>query len=487
MNRLPVAAAGALVALVACAKLAGLEDPDPGPPGDGADAGTEGRQAAPGIAVKPESVAITTSCAGGGDTAFITIENQNETPADYELQVPEGSAFALRNDADASVGSLKGTVPAKGLVLVYLRAMPTKAGTFAGQVIVHIGERVTQIPVQVTVTGGALVFSPDLVDFGEVRQQTTSQGQTIEITNTGTQPVNVLGLDRTPASGATAEFSIDTGGGSINIAPGEKATVVATLLPGNAGPQVTEVFEPRTQEPTCGALPTVTLKGTRVNQDVTVNPASLDFGEVDCMSAGGAARIITVSNYGNGPADFTATAPSDSWFEVTQESPNVPKANGGEPSTRTVTVKLKPVGATIGGHSEAIEVKVTNPKPEKTTTVTATVKSVGGVIDIVPTTLSGFAPGGTKSFGIKNTGNKYVYVRHTSSNPSSFVVTDDTNETALLPGSIFYIARDVKFVGRTAGTHQADIVTEKGSPPPLTPSSGNLCGAVPVVKVSATR
>ena len=482
-KRLPLAAAGALVALVACASIAGIEEPDETSKAEGADGGDDGvRQPAPGIAITPESISLTASCSGAGDPAFITIKNDNDTAADYELQVPEGAAFALRDANDASTATVKGSVPPKGLVLVYLRATPTRAGSFPSQVLVHVNGETTQLPVQVTVNGGALAFSPNLVDFGEVRQQTTSPPQTIEIENTGTDAVNLLGLVPTPASDAGAEFAIDIGAGSVNIGPGAKATVTATLLPGAAGQPVSAIFEPQTQEPTCGALPQLTLEGTRVNQDVTVNPVSLAFGDVDCQSGGGATKTITISNYGNMPVDFNVSTPPSSWFDVTPGGPSVPKANGNTPGQQTITVKLKPVGSTIGNHTDPVEVAIMGPAP-KTTTVTATVRSVGGILSISPTTLSGFGEGTTKSFTIRNTGNKFIYARHTSSNAGAFAV-DGTS--ALTPGLPLPV--NVKFVAQQSGTHQADITTTRTSSPPIIlPESGNLCEPPAVVKVSATK
>ncbi len=484
---LPLAAAGALVALVACANLAGLEDPDPSASSNAADGGENGLASGRGFSVTPESVTLTTSCSGAGEPAYISIENQSDAPAEYELQVPDGSAFALRAENDASVGKLQGTLPARGVVLVYLSATPTKAGTFAGQMIVRVGEQTTQVPVQVIVNGGTLELSPDLVDFGEVQQQRTSQPQTIQIANVGTEPVNVLGFVRTPPGNAGAEFAIDLGAGSVNIAPGKQATVSARLLPDAAGPPVSELFEPRTQEPTCGALPKLTLEGTRVNQDVTVNPASLDFGEVGCQTAGGATRTITVSNYGPSPADFTVSTSPTSWFEVSTDATSVPKATGGTPGTRTITVKLKPVGSAIGDHAEPIEVNVTTLVPPKKTTVTASVKSVGAVLTISPAALNGFANDQTRPFTVKNTGNKFVYVRHTSSNTGAFAIVNNSNESALTPGAFFPTSVDVKFVAQANGTHSADIVTARINSPLLFPESANLCEPPAVVKVTATK
>ena len=482
--RLLLAVATALSALAACATIAGLEGTPPTAADDGGPDGG-GRELSEGITVTPESIAITTSCSGAGETKYITIDNQGDVAASYELEVPEGSAFALRDDADASATNVKGTVPPKQLVIVYLRVTSAKAGTFDGQVIVRVGERVTQVPVKVTVNGGALAFFPDLVDFGEVRQKTASMPQSIDIENTGTEAVNVLGFVRTPPSDAGAEFSVSAGG-SINVPPGEKAKVTATLLAGDAGAPVTSTFAPETQSPTCGELPTLTLKGTRVNQDVTVNPVSLDFGDVDCASAGGATRTITVSNYGGASAALAVSTPGSSWFDVSAGAPSVPPASGDKPGTTPITVTLKPVGATFGTHSDPIVVEVTGPET-KTTTVTATVKSVGAVLAISPLTLSGFAPDGTKSFGVRNTGNGFVYVRHTSSNTGAFKIDNGTSETPLAPGSIFALNVDVTFVAEAAGTHQAQITTTRIGSPPLYPRSGNLCEPAPVVQASATK
>ncbi len=487
-RHLLLAATGALVALVACAKIAGLEDPDPSARGgDGEDTGT-GPQSSAQVAVSPASVSLDTSCAGGGDraTAHVTIENKASTDADYELEVPEGSAFALRDAADASVGKLTGKIPANGVVLVYLRATPTRAGTFDGQVIVRVGGYATQVPVKVTVDGGALAISPNLVDFGEVRQQTTSAPQTIEIENTGTKPVNLLGLATVPPGGASADFTVDLGAGSVNIAPGQKATATVTLAPGPAGPPVSAVLEPTTQEPTCGELPKLTVQGTRVNQDVTVNPVALDFGEVPCVSAGGATKTITVSNYANVAASFTVSAAASAWFDVAADALTVPPANGSTPSTRTITVTLKPVGQGIGSHVDPIEIDVTSPNPKKTT-ATATVKSVGGIIEASPLTLSGFRPDQSKrSFAVRNTGNKYVYVRHFSTNANAFVVSGSTDETPLTAGAILPVSVEVNFVAQGNGAHQADIITEKTDPPILVPAGGNVCSAQ-IVKVSGMR
>jgi hypothetical protein len=484
LSRSFVVVALALAPALACARLAGLDDPDP-PASNGSgsspDSGSPGVILGDGITLKPESIALTTSCAGNDDAQYISLENQGDKDWPYELQVPEGSAFQLRDGADASVRSLTGTLPAKRILLVYLRVTSTKAGNFGGQVIVRVGEHTKSIPVNVTMNGGALAISPTLVDFGEVRQNTASPPQTVEIKNTGTEAVNVTGLGAAAGSDAGTEFDVSFGSAaSVNIPPGETANATVTLVAGPAGAKVTSTLEPRTQSPTCGELPTLTLSGTRVNTEVTVNPISLGFGSVGC-GVGGATKTVTISNFSNMPASFTAAAPAISWFTVDPASGTVPREMMGVPGTATVTVTLKPV-PTFGNRTDAIDIIVA--EPAKTTTVLASVMGKGAVLSISPMTLSGFAPDETKSYLVRNVGNDFIYVRNTSSD-GAFTV-DGT--TALFPDNPFGFGVGVKFVAQGSGTHNATITTMRiSSPPFVLPESGTFCEAPGVVNVTAKR
>ncbi|HVH44494.1 MAG TPA: choice-of-anchor D domain-containing protein [Labilithrix sp.] len=482
------AAAAALLGLAACATLAGLEEPDRRKASTRQTDGGGAVALGEGVVVQPGNIALVTSCTGAAsETPALTIDNQSNTAASYVLEVPEGSPFTLLDEGNAPAPRIAGTVGAKQSVSARLRATATKAGSFSGQVFVSVGEQVpVQVPVQVTVNGAELAVVPALVDFGEVRQQTAAPPQTIEVENTGTEAVSLVGFARTPAptSDAGADFTIALP--SSSIGPGQKATATATFLPGDAGPPLTTTFEARTTGPACGQLPTVTLKGTRVNQDVTINPASINFGEVDCLSAGGATKAITISNYANIPFSFDASTPTVSWYSIAPAKGTVPAASGNEPGTIEISVTLKPLGADIGDHSEPIQVNVASPQP-KTTTVTATVKSVGAILTIEPTSYLSFTNDQTRTFKVRNVGNKFVYTKHTSSSPGAFAVVNGTNDNAIYPGSIFPSDVDVKFVAQQDGRHSAEITTTRANSVGFYPVSGTICQPPPVITVRGTR
>ncbi|MDF2693551.1 MAG: hypothetical protein K0S65_1934 [Labilithrix sp.] len=482
INVLSLVALGALATIVACAQLAGIDDSGSTGDTNGGEDGDGGAiELANGLSVSPQNIALTTSCAGAGETKHIALENKSATEATYELQVPEGSAFALRDDKGGTTLSLKGTLPARQVVLVYLQVTSTKAGTFDGQVIVRVGEQVSQLPVSVTVNGGALALSPSLVDFGEVRKDKVSAEQTVEITNTGTEAVNVTGFRAAGGGDAgpgAEDFEVKLESGSVNIAAGQKTTAKLTLRAGPQGDPLATTLEPMTQTPTCGALPALTLKGQRVNQDVTVNPAALDFDEVDCNSASGGSRTITVTNFGGGDVSFNTSTTPSSWFTVSPSSGTVPKAKGPDPGTAPITVTLKPLTGPIGDHEDPITIDIGGPQP-KITNVVAKLKSVGAVLSIQPTTLDGFTPDQTRSFSVRNDGNKFITARHTSSNTGAFAITGGST-TLLFPGVIIPLSVSVKFVAQTSGQHSSNITTARES-------GAQLCSPPATVVANGSR
>ncbi len=481
-RRLPISWAGALLALVACASIAGIEDPDPAN-GGGAGGPDGGVQLGDGLSISPESVTITTSCTSSGESRYITLTNQTDTDTTYELQIPEGSAFALRDASDASTPTLKGTLAAKQVLIVYLRATATSAGTYSGQIIARVGEHVTQLPVVVTVNGGSLALSPTLVDFGEVRKATNSPAQVVQLENTGTEKVNVIGFEA--VGGGGTDFTTSLASGSLVLDPGAKTDVTTMFVAGPPGPQITTAFEPRTEMPTCGALPKLTLKGTRVNQDVTVNPVLLDFGEVDCSSAGGATKTLSISNYSGALVPFTVSTASTR-YSVNPPSGAVPAANGTTPGKVDVVVRLEAVGAALDTYNDTIEVATSGPQARKTT-VALSVKTVGAMVSVQPTTLTGFGGDAIESFTVKNTGNKFIYLQHTSSDSSSFTLVNNSDNTPLYPGISLGVS--VKFVAQGSGQRSATITTTRRDTPVLSlfPSSAALCEPAAVVTATASK
>lgn len=478
LRRLPVVAFGAALglaacALAACAGLAGIEAPDLVRASGAEDGGAVSSE----IAIRPEAIAITTTCAGASETPSLTLENAGTAPAPYELQVPEGSAFALLDESGATTGARTGLVPAKATVSVPLQASATRSGTFPGEVVVRVGGGVRLVPVQVTVQGAELTALPALVDFGEVRQQTEATAQTVELENTGTAAVDVVGFS---ADGG-ADFALSLS--PTTLAPGAKASATASFAAGDAGLPTSKTFTAITRQAVCGELPRVTVRGVRVNQEVTVNPASIDFGDVDCLSAGGATRSITISNYATVPAVFAVTSGAGSRFSASPSKATVPPATNGIPGAVDVVVTLLPTGSSIGDHAEPLQIDVTTPE-SRLSTVTAKVRNVGAKLVIEPTRLARYSRDQKKSFTVKNVGNKFVFVRHDSSSPKVFSLVGDSDESALYANAPFPATVEVRL--GVSGDHSAEITTTRRDTPGFTfyPASGTICEPPAIVSVT---
>lgn len=454
-------AAGALLALAACAKLVGLEDSVP--------AGSDGAPAATGVRISPDSLGLEASCGVAAEARYISLQNDGAEAVDYELRAPEGSRIALR-DAPAGTTSLTGTLPPGGVSLVYVEITPGPPGSFDGEIFARVGDRVQPVPVHAVLHGGALSLSPAIIDFGEVRQQVASQEQTFEVTNVGNEPVNVLGF--TPDEPATSEASDDftIKAGSVSLPPGEKASLWAKVSPGPMGPTISAKFVPTTERPTCSTPPELTLKAKRVNDPVTVNPGVLDFGEADCNSSPETTRTLTVTSFeAKVHVTVSLTSGASSWFKLT----SAPEFDLEQSTSADVTVALQPLQAVPSDHTETITFQI---GAGSTKSVTLKVTTVGAVLAISPTTLS-FSPLSLdKDFTVTNTGNKEIGVRYKSSSDDFRV----TSNATIPPGQ--GVSATVLFLGRSGDTFEADITTSRDSSATTT-----LCAVPPIVHVTGKR
>jgi hypothetical protein len=484
-----VAAAGVLTALGACARLAGLEDSNPAQDEnlpslpDGGGGGSFPANEA-GAIISPLKIEVSTSCGTLAEAAYIKIQNTGDRDIPFEVKSPSPDIIALKGETGNSLESVKGVVVAHKVELVYTKVISSTPGTVLGELFVTTGDDLQQVPVQITIKGGSLALSPTLIDFGQVRQDTSTPPQPVTLENTGNEPITV---ESWRVDGGT-DFTMSTG--SLTIAPGVKAASTATFVAGSAGAPLSAGVSPQTQMPTCNAAPTLTLKGQRVNQAVTVNPGTIGFGEIDCNTASAnAPKTITVSNFSpNTVATFNVALKdgADAWLVVNPASGSVNPAAGATPGTAPVTVNLKPIGSVPGDLTGSIQITTAGPETG-TKTVIASLRVKGALLEITPAALSGFTAGQTKQFTVKNTGNDFIYLRHSSSS-TAFVIANGTDETPLYPPGDFFpnaLKVDVKLNTAGTGTHAAEITTVRTSSGLFFPTSGRLCNVPTVVQASA--
>jgi hypothetical protein len=401
--------------LAACAKLASLE------PTSGTGATTTEVRDAGGLPETAEK--ITTSfgdierpapCGQTTEFRYVVLTSANTAPIPYALEVPEGAPFDLRVDGGPTGRIVEGQVPPDGEVKVYVRVTAPRPGPVGSDLFIRTGSTRQKTELSVTVQGGKLVLKPALIDFGDVRKETESAPQPVTLTNEGTEPVTI-----TSWAPADPDFIFAPSG--LSIEPGQTGAVTATLRAGPTGTQLERSFTPASLTPMCEGAPSVVLRATRVNTDVTVNPLTIAFGDVSCNTAA-PPRTVTITNYSSQIAQFTVSLPGGdaSWFTVSTTGGSVPRTTGGTPGTSTFTIGLKP-GGDLSPHSESVIVSITSPD-QSTKSITASVQFRGAILSVTPLSGQSFpltftAANQTRSYVMQNVGNAGIRVRAATTAP----------------------------------------------------------------------
>lgn len=479
---------GALVLLVACANIVGLEDSEPpvvetknNNSGSSTSSGGE-VTTDDGIQISPANLEMKAPCGPTpSDPVTINLNNRGSKTVDYEVKPPDGSIVTIREKE-------KGTLSPGQLAQVKVSIGAPTPLDIANEILVTTtteGKTSTKsLPIKAQIRGALLVISPPLIDFGDIRQNTTTPPQPIEMTNQGNEALTISGWAGT---GATDDFKMSTG--SITINPGEKGNASVTFTAAPAGGPLMAEYTATTLVPVCGTTKPLLLKGQRVNTNVTVSPASADFGGVDCNSSPNRFKTITVTNFANQAAtvNIALGKGAQSPFTISKTSFVVPAAvPPGKMDVNFDVGLVMPVGSTPGGIGDSVSVAITGAVTSNKS-VAAAANIEGALLGFSTTALTGFTAGSpTKQFIVRNDGNKQVALRHDSSNTGEFNIVNGTNTSLLLPsGSVFGNALnvDVSLVNTNSGPHSANITTQRTTP--LFIESAQLCQPAAVVTANA--
>ncbi|MFQ5708977.1 MAG: malectin domain-containing carbohydrate-binding protein [bacterium] len=185
-----------------------------------------------------------------------------------------------------------------------------------------------------------ITVSPLSLDFGDVDTSATSD-LTVTITNDGNADLQVSGLTTT-----NSVFSVVSPATPVTIVPAASEIVTVRFSPTAAGVQTGDL-EITSDDPDEG-LVTVSLTGNGVvpppdAPNISVNPTSLDFGQVTVDSTSDA--IVTITNDGTQILTVSDLSTTNTVFSVV--SPATPfdvAANGG---TQDVTLRFAPTATGV--------------------------------------------------------------------------------------------------------------------------------------------
>lgn len=336
--------------LVACASIAGLEDSDPSvdatTPAPDADGGPTGHPVGDGsitteagVTITPTSIDFQRSVCGTQQSIQINITNAGETATTFSVTMPPSETFALEG-ADGN-GAVTGPLAARAIASVTLKANSSKPGITSADVSVVVGTETTTLNAKLETRGAGIVFDPPAVDFGSIRENVPSSDTMVTVRNDGNDPITIQSF------GNAADFATPK---DVTIAPGTSTSQPFKLNGGPAGGLLTENALPITSGEHCGPIPTLSLKGQRVNTNVLVSAAQLEFGSPVCNVAASSVPLqnVVITNYSTiAGAKFTVKPQGGSRFTYSTLTGNIPLApSATNPSTGTVQIGIGSIGAT---------------------------------------------------------------------------------------------------------------------------------------------
>ncbi|HEU0036688.1 MAG TPA: choice-of-anchor D domain-containing protein [Kofleriaceae bacterium] len=243
------------------------------------------------IAVSPTSLAFGNVRVGTTSaTKNVTISNPGTTT--LNVNPPSATApFVVVNAAPIAI-------PPGASATVKVAFAPTATGSATGTVSITSDASPTATIVTCTGTGVApqITVSPSALAFGEVRTGTTSTGQAVTITNSGTASLTISNL------ALPGGFTVSAPAVPFGILPGASTTLTVKFAPTVDGPASGNlvITSNAASSPTA-----VALSGTGVSPRIAVAPSSHDFGDVR-VGTSSVPRTFTIQNPGNVTATVTA-------------------------------------------------------------------------------------------------------------------------------------------------------------------------------------
>ena len=200
---------------------------------------------------------------------------------------------------DPSNGTIAGGASKK----FYVEFAPLTDGAKNGNIIFNHNASIPRDTIIVTGTGvsGKFVVIPTNLNFGNV-ENGTSKNDSVTVSNEGT--TNIIVSSITASNGL-----FTTNANNFTLAPNESRVVIITFAPLVDGNQNGNIIfhhnAPNLRD-------TVTVSGTGVSAKLTVNPSSLNFGDVVVGTS--KKDSITVTNTGASDAVITSITSSNALF-----------------------------------------------------------------------------------------------------------------------------------------------------------------------------
>jgi hypothetical protein len=202
------------------------------------------------------------------------------------------------------------------------------------------------------------------LDFGFVTVGQPSPAQTVTVSNTGTDALSIAPVALSGSHAAEFAISSDTCSNQ-SLAPNATCSVGVSLTPAATGARTAQVEFP--SDATSGPY-TVTLAGSGVQSQLTLDVSAIDFGARPLGSL--ATANVTVTNTGSGDLVISGLSDPGAPFAITGGSCTALPATLAPAAGCQVIVQFAP-GSTIGSFTSSFDIVSNAPSSPDTVELAA--------------------------------------------------------------------------------------------------------------------
>jgi len=443
----------------------------------------------PAVSLSPGTIAFGNQTVGTASAAtVVTLHNTGLatlTITNIAFTGANPGQFAQTNNCAA-------TVSAGATCTISVTFVPITTGSKSASLTVT--DSAAGSPHSVTMTGTGtstptVRLSPGSLDFGTSQEVgTTSSPRTIHLTNTGnaTLTITSIGLAGVGANQYGQNNTCGTVPATLNA--GVSCSISVTFAPTAAGAAAAATVS--VADNASGSPQTVTLTGTATAPAVSLNPASIAFGNQP-VGTTSSATAVTLNNTGNGPLSITSitfTGTNPGQFAQTNTCGATVYAGG----SCTISVTFVPI--TTGSKSASLTVTDNASDSPESVALTGTGTPAAPVVSLNHTSLAfGNQVVNTTSAAqtvtLKNTGNASLSITSialTGANANQFALVNPCG-ASLGAGNSCIIS--VTFSPTVAASASASLTftdNAADSPEAVTITGTGTAAAAPVVSLSPT-
>jgi Abnormal spindle-like microcephaly-assoc'd, ASPM-SPD-2-Hydin len=275
--------------------------------------GTGTTETTPTLTVNPGSLSFGNVTVGSSATQSVTLASTGTAPVQVTTATISGAGFTV------SGASFPVTLNPKQTVTLTVQFKPTTSGAASGKLAIVSNSSVNPTAaISLSGTGTTeaeptLTVNPGSLSFGNVTVG-SSATQSVALASTGAAPVKV-----TAAAISGTGFTVSGASFPVTLSPKQVVTLNVQFRPTASGAALGKLT--LSSDSSSSSTATISLTGTGTESTtptLTVNPASLSFGNVSVGSS--ATQAVTLASTGTAPVQVNATAISGAGFTVSGAS-----------------------------------------------------------------------------------------------------------------------------------------------------------------------